>query len=328
MNDIKDFEILKEINFFNFKRHIKLRNFKEITVYPQIQTLPDIVIEEFAIPYKTNRYFHSIFHSLVDFLILLELKPDAKLVIFESGSAQITHDDVGNVDSRNPKIDQDLLKIFPNNTIYIPKGHKVTLKNAIGSGNYTDIISRTMCGNINLDADLLRVEILKNHFLPMLNIKQKDLRDKIFVSRSKGVHVFANQRNSMEEKHYEKFEKLFEEIGYTIIHCEDMGLIEQIEKFVNADEVVGFAGTGLANSIFCNNEPRMVRTIAFEDTARGQYWWDMLVGHAGGHYVQVKFNLSDSFYETASQIIAGSNSWLFFKNTYGFLDYARMLENE
>jgi capsular polysaccharide biosynthesis protein len=78
---------------------------------------------------------------------------------------------------------------------------------------------------------------------------------KIFVSRRNLGKVGPNSRSLINRHEVEDF---FENLGYRIVHPENLSVSEQINIFSMADVVAGEAGSGLHNSIFMQNETTVV----------------------------------------------------------------------
>ena len=274
-----------------------------------------IVIDDFAVPYKTQRYFHSVIQGLADFLILKKNYPEAKLIIFESGG--IWNQSIDSY-STNPNIDKDLLDIFKDNAIYIPKNKEVVLNRCAISGNYHSIFSGLWMGAMSFESDLYRVQLLKEDLLPLLPIKRTE-KKKYFISRSQT----KGNRSTTEEKLYNKTDMLFEKLGFTVINFEEMGLVEQIEAMVNASVVVGFQGSNMLNTIFCDQNTN-VFLIKLKNS--GYFWWDMIIAQGGARTFNVLVNAENGFVDFIKQLYEHSEIYVMYVPKSA-IDIAQELEN-
>lgn len=294
---------------------IDLFNIGTMKIRQRVPEGEPITIDEFAVPYKTQRYYHSIIQGLSDFLILRKTHPNAKLVIFESGGVW---GPTVQSDSTNPNIDKDLLEIFKDNAIYIPKNKEVILKNCVISGNYHTLFSALWMGAMSFESDLYRVDLLREELLPILPIKRNE-KKKYFISRSQT----KGNRPQFEEEIYAKTDKLFEMIGFNVINFENMGLIEQIELMVNASMVVGFQGANMFNAMFCDHNTN-VFSIKIKNTP--VFWWDMIVAQGGARTFNVLVDVQNGFVDFVQQLYEHSEIYAMDVLSYA-VDIAKDIEN-
>ncbi|PAE26332.1 MULTISPECIES: glycosyltransferase 61 family protein [Bacillaceae] len=76
--------------------------------------------------------------------------------------------------------------------------------------------------------------------------------EKIYVSRSK----LKNQRRVLLNE--KSVERIFSLNGYKIIHPEELKVSEQINLFRNAKVIAGTSGSGMYNSVFLQNHPKVL----------------------------------------------------------------------
>lgn len=76
--------------------------------------------------------------------------------------------------------------------------------------------------------------------------------EKIYVSRSK----LKNQRRGLLNE--KAVERIFSLSGYKIIHPQELKISEQINLFRNAKVIAGTSGSGMYNSVFQQNHPKVL----------------------------------------------------------------------
>ncbi|WP_129127885.1 glycosyltransferase family 61 protein [Geomonas oryzae] len=76
---------------------------------------------------------------------------------------------------------------------------------------------------------------------------------RIYVSRGKSRRRLAGE---------ELLEQRLKEIGFTILHCEDLSFAEQIRVFHDAETVVGTHGAGLTNVVWSQPGGRVIEIFA------------------------------------------------------------------
>ncbi|MFA5999177.1 MAG: glycosyltransferase family 61 protein [Candidatus Babeliales bacterium] len=114
-----------------------------------------------------------------------------------------------------------------------------------------------------------------------------DLHKKVFISRKD-----ATQRTILNE---DRVFALFQAEGFHSFQLEKMSVAEQILLFNNADIIVSPQGTGLANSIYCQENTRVVEL--FQGLNDATFWY--LSQTLGLHYTPIKTTTFFTEYVTA-----------------------------
>lgn len=110
--------------------------------------------------------------------------------------------------------------------------------------------------------DLLRRQIFKftDKLQPIVSPK------KIYLRRNSDVRKLIN---SLE------IECQFALHGYQFVDVERLTFLEQVNLFVNADEIVAPTGAGLVNAIFCKPETRITIFMSKHENMIYRYWLSM-----------------------------------------------------
>ena len=88
------------------------------------------------------------------------------------------------------------------------------------------------------------------------DLKDQSYPKRIFISRKDNI---ANKcRNVLNE---DEVFALYEAIGFKRYVLNGMPLTEQIKLFYNADTIVGFTGSGLTNTLFCNPNTKIFEIV-------------------------------------------------------------------
>jgi hypothetical protein len=69
----------------------------------------------------------------------------------------------------------------------------------------------------------------------------------------RGGRIYISRENALRRKivNEDSLFPLLERYGFTVVHLENLPVLEQIEAFANAETVVGLHGAGLTNCVFC-----------------------------------------------------------------------------
>ncbi|WP_136526280.1 glycosyltransferase family 61 protein [Geomonas ferrireducens] len=94
-------------------------------------------------------------------------------------------------------------------------------------------------------------------------VKEKVTADGARPRTGRGVRLYVSRRKSRRRLAGEELlEKRLKEIGFTILHCEELSFAEQIRVFHEAEMVVGTHGAGLANVVWSQPGCRVIEIFA------------------------------------------------------------------
>jgi capsular polysaccharide biosynthesis protein len=100
----------------------------------------------------------------------------------------------------------------------------------------------------------------------------------------KRVYVSRNQFGRRGLQNELDLVKRLQGLGFTVLNCENLGFLDQVKAFGNAEIVVGNQGAALSNIAF---SPRGVKLLALTNEFMGDNWFWDLANHKRGKYVSL-----------------------------------------
>lgn len=123
----------------------------------------------------------------------------------------------------------------------------------------------------------LALDLLKKRVLPIAKkIRMQDWPRKIYLRRTSRGRTIINE--------FELEKALFDR-GYVVITPENLGFLQQVALFKNAEKIVSATGAAIANTIFCKPGGRICILIAKHQNMAYWYWINILssIGIAADH---------------------------------------------
>lgn len=98
------------------------------------------------------------------------------------------------------------------------------------------------------------ISFLRKYFLPHVLIKNNTNSDKIYIARK--------DKGSRNLDNLIKFEEFIITIkNFKKVYLEELSLFDQISIFRNAKFIIGVHGAGMSNTVFCNNNVKIIEII-------------------------------------------------------------------
>lgn len=123
----------------------------------------------------------------------------------------------------------------------------------------------------------LALDLLKKRVLPIAKtIQMQDWPRKVYLRRTSRGRTIINE---------EELEKVLINHGYVVITPENLGFLQQVALFENAEKIISATGAAIANTIFCKPGARICILIAKHKNMAYWYWINILssIGIAADH---------------------------------------------
>ncbi|MEJ8802180.1 glycosyltransferase family 61 protein [Pontibacter sp. H249] len=191
--------------------------------------------EEYVISCPNHPYYHWLFETLPNILLALEAMPSAKIMI----------------SNNSPAYCKDLLKFM--------FGEQGYLKRVIVADS-VKVVPKFFSLQQEPDAGFIHpvaIQYLQQFPDELLRQASSSLTGSyIYISRRK-----AKKRQLANE---EEVEQAMQNLGFTVLYCEDLTFIEQIAAFSKATFIVASHGGGLSNMVWATQKASILEVFAYD----------------------------------------------------------------
>jgi len=205
--------------------------------------------------YNTENYYHFVYDTLPYLISYFELKktnPKLKLLMSLPNSNKVSfYQFVIELLIINGIEDDDILMVNPN-TLY---------KNVFVSNSYTH----------GIDSNLQpRYEVNYLYESIVNKVKNNKVYPKnIYISRRSWIHgdvtnIGTNYTNRRKLINEDELVSTLEEHGFIEVFTETMSMVDKINLFANADNIIGPIGGGLVNVLFSKSDCNLIAIISPE----------------------------------------------------------------
>ncbi len=223
-------------------------------IYKNIKTFYTPV---FFFNYNLDNYYHFLYDSLPNLYSYIFLKkhlPELKIILYypeqKKKFCKFVYEFLELLD-----IQIDDIIIFDENTIY---------KNIYITTSYTHDFD----SNLPPRKEIFELyQLLIKKALQLYSNNSIKLPTKIYISRRTWIHnkldnIGTNYTTRRKLTNEDELVALLTSKGFTEIFTENLDTIQKINLFYNAKYIVGAIGGGISNSIFSNNDCKLIAIIS------------------------------------------------------------------
>jgi capsular polysaccharide biosynthesis protein len=289
---------LNKESFYDGTYDISTHNMKELEVYST---------PVYFFIYNFDNYFHFIYDTLPYLCSYFKLKktiPNLKLLVSYPNTTRNTF----------YKFNEDIFDIFNIRD-------DIIIHNELYQYSAMYVANSLTHGGMSNDPPHKEIYELFNNLNIPLSIKS--LPKKIYISRRTWIH---NDKTNLGTDYTQRRKMMNEDIlveklidnGFEEVFCENLSMIEKIQLFKQADEIVGAIGGGMCNLLFSLSSAKVICIVSpyfldinkrfhySMDHTNIQYIYDTEVYKTHGQYplyVRVKITDNNEYYNRIGEII-------------------------